>query len=277
MEKKNIFSGFTALLFLLAMQFVAFQFCFADVPGDHPHYLHALSDLRMARAYLDKLTASEQQDVMELNAIEEINKAIKEIKMAAIDDGKDIMDHPAIDAALNKTDRFRKAMELLNKVHNDITKGEDNIFADGLQARAIGHIDAARDILKGIIAKFDNFNQHPAYLHALSDLRMARGYLDKITPDEVLNDMSVSAIDEINKAIGEIKLAAIDDGKDISDHPAIDAGLKRADRYVKVIELLNKVHKDIKQGESNVFAKGLQKRALKHIDMARDIVKGITE
>jgi hypothetical protein len=122
-----------------------------------------------------------------------------------------------------------------------------------------------------------NNNQNPTYLHALTDLRMARGYLDKITPDEVLNGMSLSAIDEINKAIGEIKQAAIDDGKDIMDHPPIDTGLKRSDRYVKAVELLNKIYKDIKQDESNGFAKGLQKRVLRYIDKAYDIVKGITE
>ena len=89
--------------------------------------------------------------------------------------------------------------------------------------------------------------------------------------------MSLSAIDEINKAIGEIKQAAIDDGKDIMDHPPIDTGLKRSDRYVKAVELLNKIYKDIKQDESNGFAKGLQKRVLRYIDKAYDIVKGITE
>jgi hypothetical protein len=32
------------------------QTSFADTPGDHPAYLHALSDLRHARAYLDRLS-----------------------------------------------------------------------------------------------------------------------------------------------------------------------------------------------------------------------------
>ena len=39
--------------------------------------------------------------------------------------------------------RLHRAIELLNKAHNDIAKEEDNRFAQGLQERALGHIDKA--------------------------------------------------------------------------------------------------------------------------------------
>ena len=50
-----------------------------QVPGPHPAYLHALSDLRLARAYLDQIAwPPVQQD--EEHAIREIDAAIGEIK-----------------------------------------------------------------------------------------------------------------------------------------------------------------------------------------------------
>ena len=68
----------------------------AQVPGPHPAYLHALSDLRMARAYLDQIAWPPVQKDEE-HAIREIDAAIGEIKRASIDDGKNLEDHPPID------------------------------------------------------------------------------------------------------------------------------------------------------------------------------------
>jgi hypothetical protein len=143
--------SFMAMLLMPIMSFVALQMCFADIPGEHPYYLHALSDLRMARGYLEKLTPNEQLNVKEQQAIDEINAAINEIKKAAIDDGKDINDHPPIDVNLKKVGRYRKVLELLNKAHKDIKHGEDNIFAKGLRRRTLHHIGKARDIVKEIV------------------------------------------------------------------------------------------------------------------------------
>src|SRR5580704_9289969 len=82
--------GVSSLLVCLALPFAAN----ADLPGKHPAYLHALSDLRAARWMLEHrpgdAAVSEHEDM----AIMEIDKAIGEIKHAAIDDGKDIHDHP---------------------------------------------------------------------------------------------------------------------------------------------------------------------------------------
>ena len=84
-------------------------------------------------------------------AIESIDRAIDEIKKASIDDGKNLDDHPPVDASLNDSGRFHKALELLNKAHQDIAKFEDNVFAQGLQHRALEHIDKAHHIVKEII------------------------------------------------------------------------------------------------------------------------------
>lgn len=243
----------------------------ADTPGKHPAYLHALSDLRYARGFLDKLGPDDAVDNDSMHAIGEIDAAIREIKRASIDDGKDLHDHPAIDAHLAKTDRFHKALELLDKAHNDVKEGESDKAAVGLQDRALVHVDAAHRSVEAAlanIANLDHHGKHPYYLHALSDLRYARGFLDKLGADDKVDNDSMQAIREIDGAIGEIKRASIDDGKDVHDHPPIDAHLKRTDRFHKAIELLDKSRQDVNQEEDDPASRGLKNRALGHIDAA---------
>ena len=111
-------------------------------PREHPAYLHALTDLREARAHLQRPDGGELRE-QEKKAIHEINEAIAEIKKVAIDDGKDINEHAPIDARMDWPGRLHRAVELLNKAHNDVAQEEDNAFAQGLQQRALEHIDKA--------------------------------------------------------------------------------------------------------------------------------------
>ncbi len=133
-KKKILLGGLLALVSLAAN---------ADLPGKHPYYLHALSDLRAARWMLEHrpgdAAVSGQEDV----AITEIDAAIGEIKHAAIDDGKDLHDHPAIDVPKDRPGRLHKALELLRKVHSDVAREEDDPMVKGLRNRAVGHIDGA--------------------------------------------------------------------------------------------------------------------------------------
>jgi hypothetical protein len=114
----------------------------AAAQGKHPAYLHALTDLRHARAHLERHDGGELRHE-EKEAIHAIDDAIAEIKKASIDDGKDLNDHPPVDAGLDYTGRLHRAKELLEKAHRDIAEEEDNAFAQGLQQRAFGHIDRA--------------------------------------------------------------------------------------------------------------------------------------
>jgi hypothetical protein len=123
----------------------------ADEPGKHPAYLHALTDLRHARAHLDRLTPSDRIDSEEQHAIDEIDKAIGEIKRASIDDGKDLNDHPPVDARMGRQGRYHRAVELLDKAHNDIAREEDDSFSRGLRNRALHHIDEAHRIVDHLI------------------------------------------------------------------------------------------------------------------------------
>ena len=118
-----------------------------QVPGPHPHYLRALSDLRMARAYLHDNWAWEPVRRDDDHAIREIDAAINEIKKASIDDGKDLEDHPRIDTQLTPQNRFAKANELLWAAHQDLAKAEDVPQSRGLRDRASQHVDAAHNIV----------------------------------------------------------------------------------------------------------------------------------
>jgi len=110
--------------------------------------------------------------------------------------------------------------------------------------------------------------RHPAYLRALSDLRLARAHLQR--PNQgILGAEEREAIHEIDAAIGEIKKAAIDDGKDLSDHAQVDVGLDWGGRLRHAYELTGRARNDIAREEDNLFAQGLQQRALMHIDRSR--------
>jgi hypothetical protein len=107
--------------------------------------------------------------------------------------------------------------------------------------------------------------RHPHYLAALSDLRLARGYLDKLTPSERLDETQLKAIHEIEEAIGAIKHASIDDGKNINDHVPIDARILPRSRYQKAREALGAALHEAK------------KAAIEHIHLADHAVQNIME
>jgi len=114
--------------------------------------------------------------------------------------------------------------------------------------------------------------RHPAYLHALSDLRYARAHLERPDGGE-LREQEKAAIKEIDKAIGEINKASIDDGKDLNDHPMVDAHLPWSGRLHKALDLLDKAHQDVSKEEDDPAAQGLQQRAMEHIDKAHHHVE----
>jgi hypothetical protein len=119
----------------------------AQVPGPHPAYLHALSDLRAARAYLSEGFQWGPVREEDNHAIREIDAAIERIKQASIDDGKRLGDHPPVDTHLEPRNRFAKANELLFAAHRDLEKAEDVPQSRGLRDDALRHIDAAHNIV----------------------------------------------------------------------------------------------------------------------------------
>jgi hypothetical protein len=84
-------------------------------------------------------------------AIAEINKAIGAIKHAAVDDGKNIEEHPSVDLPPDKRGRLHTALELLTKVRADVAREEDDAVTRGLRERPVVHIDAAIGATRGAI------------------------------------------------------------------------------------------------------------------------------
>ena len=119
----------------------------APAPGAHPAYLHALSDLRFARALLSGWV-NPMVVIQMQQAVGEIEQAIHEITAAAISDGKNIDDHPAVDAAWDNRGRLVRAHDLLNKAYADIDERETNPADVGLRSRALGHLSKARQDLQ---------------------------------------------------------------------------------------------------------------------------------
>lgn len=109
--------------------------------------------------------------------------------------------------------------------------------------------------------------KHPAYLHALTDLRTARWFLYHQPGDAKVYAEEDVGIREIDAAIGEIKRAAIDDGKDLNDHPNVDTR-EHGSRLLKAIETLEKARNDIAREEDNPEVRGLRNRALEHLERA---------
>ena len=119
--------------------------------ADHPYYLHALSDLRAARWMIEHRPGNWAQTTDEVEAVRQIDAAIGEIKKASIEDGKNLEDHPPVDERNEHMGRLHEAADFLRKARKDISHDEDNKFAQGLQARAYMHIDAAIDATKRAI------------------------------------------------------------------------------------------------------------------------------
>jgi len=119
----------------------------ADMPGRHPHYLHARSDLRAVQWLM---RVHDEPNVMRhVRAVDDdTERAIHELDRAGWLDRKDMDDRPRIDTRLDRPGRFRNAMELLVRARRDISMEEDNPNAAGWRDLAYRHIDAAIDQLR---------------------------------------------------------------------------------------------------------------------------------
>jgi hypothetical protein len=112
-------------------------------PPHHPFYIHAMSDLRAARWLIEHRPGDWAQSSDEVEAVHQIDAAIRDMQAAAIDDGKNIDYHPGVDERPDHRGRLHEAIEYLRKARQDVDQSEDNPAVRGLRNRSIGHIDAA--------------------------------------------------------------------------------------------------------------------------------------
>jgi hypothetical protein len=114
-----------------------------------PHYLAALSQLRTARDYIQSDGRKEFKDEKH-HAVDEINKAIAEIKHAAWDDGKQTK-YAQSTGAVDPWAPIRDAMHNLNLARESTVHGVDGPANTGLRDRAVFHIDEARHTIANIM------------------------------------------------------------------------------------------------------------------------------
>jgi hypothetical protein len=114
----------------------------AQNPGEHPHYLHARSDLRKAEQLL-QLPDERNVKQEEVIAIHQVQLAIAKIDKAAVLDRKDVDDHPKIDTSLQHLGKFRAIESLLQSAKRDISLEEDNAAARSWKRQANSYIDKA--------------------------------------------------------------------------------------------------------------------------------------
>ena len=137
---KQIFSRLVSNTVALVMVVAV---CQSAALAEHPHYMHAMSDLRAAKAMLEHPDAG---NVMKdaNNAANEINACLQDLQSAAWYDRKDPHHNPPPEfAGMDKLGRLHKAVELLRRAHDDMAKEEDEPAAVGFQARALKHVDRA--------------------------------------------------------------------------------------------------------------------------------------
>jgi hypothetical protein len=124
----------------------------AATPGkaQEPHYSRALSELRTARDYIEfdhrPLFGKERHHM-----VDEINKAIDEIKHAAWDDGKNTQFAPPAQGVTDPWAPMRVARRSLAEAHGHIAEGVDSPGNQGLRERALAHIHEAQITINAII------------------------------------------------------------------------------------------------------------------------------
>jgi len=244
----------------------------------HPAYLHALADLRAARAFLER-PAGVVVKWDEKKAIYEIDLTIREIKEASIDDGKDLNDHPPIDQP-TWGGRLTHSLELVRKARADVNEAEDSPESRQLKTKALKHLETTEAFIQAGIEDAKTVKEpvgpkpgaHPAYAAALGNLRHARALLERPSVADVKWDEQ-NGIREIDAAIKEIRDARMDDGAPLTEHPPIDSKIAYRDRLREAMKLLGDAAKDIEEREDNSWAKGDRHRAVEHVRSAEHAVR----
>ncbi len=122
----------------------------AQPPGPHPAYLHAISNLRQARALLTTNFAIPAHIAAANAALPEINRAIADLKSASHLDDKNLGEMPP-PKSLAPEGRFHEVESLLGSAFHDASQPESDGAARPFKDRALGHIDAARNAIKPVL------------------------------------------------------------------------------------------------------------------------------
>ena len=137
----------------IALAILAVLMPVAVLAQRHPGYLHALQDLRFARALLEHGEWGRVGPHRE-RAINEIERAIEELRRAAEDDGSNPNALPPIEERWEPRDRLHRADEALQRARDAISREEDNPAAREWRDRAFRHIDEAHNAIRRAIEEW---------------------------------------------------------------------------------------------------------------------------
>jgi len=129
---------------------------------------------------------------------------------------------------------------------------------------------AAALALAAPLAHADWAGEHPAYAHALADLREARFQIAHRHGDAAMSRNEAAALDAIDRAIDDAKHAAWTDGKDLDNHVAPDVDVDERGRLHAAVGLLRQAEQNVNQQEDNRSARDDRERVLHDIDFALD-------
>ncbi len=124
-----------------------------ESPAKNPDYAHALPDLRTARWLLTPQAGDPPARTNEVQAMQDIDLAIRAIRQGGVDDHKDLDSHEQVTMAKDHAARLQQALDLLHRAHAYISKEVAN---PGVSVRdeALENIDrAARAIGRAIEAR----------------------------------------------------------------------------------------------------------------------------
>ncbi len=120
---------------------------FAQAPGVHPGYEHAIRDLREAKGLLDNPYPQDVQ--LSANITREINEAIGALKTASHIDDKSLAGVPP-DKTMDRAGRYRKVQSLLTTARQAVSAPESNPAAESARNHGIQHINSALDMVSKI-------------------------------------------------------------------------------------------------------------------------------
>jgi enoyl-CoA hydratase/carnithine racemase len=127
--------------------------------GNHSGYMHALTDLRLMRAYLNRWGDNDRVDEESEHAIAEIDEAMRNIREARIDDHKQLNDHREIDFHMSPPERYHKALEAGRAAAEDVGSEGEWGEQPGLKERVHDHVEAANHIVEHIVHRMEDHRE----------------------------------------------------------------------------------------------------------------------
>jgi len=127
---------------LLAVSTI-FAYGTANAQEQHPHCRQALFDLLSARLMLMQHIDGKPMTHNEKEALRQINVVIRDINDASVGNGTGPNNHPNPLKNESGTTTIKQCINFLRKAKDELSREEDNQFANGLRDRSIKNCDEA--------------------------------------------------------------------------------------------------------------------------------------